>query len=176
MKIVEKIWLSGAAVVLQERGGDFIAAVDEADWSEGHGFYRGFFTAFRLRAGKDVWFHFPLPTPVIRDGQQLALAATSLLWEVLDGAELTWIVLQHGGMERMPLTERMAPVSSEPVPFDPPELWREYYPASDRRLSRFEMPAPMPLEFGLQLSIGVRAVDRDGTVRFYGAGAEFCAL
>lgn len=173
-EIVEKIWLPGAAVVLQERGSDFIAPVDGADWSDGCGFYRGFFTAFRIRAGKDVWFHFPLPTPVRRDGRSLALSGLTLLWETMDEAVLTWVVLQHGGMERLPLTERLAPVPSVPVPFDPPEKWREFYPASDRRLSTFPMPEPLPLSFGLQLSIGVRTGERDGTVRFYGAGAEFC--
>jgi hypothetical protein len=174
-KIIEKIWLPGAAVVLQERGAEFIAPVDGADWSEGCGFYRGFFTAFRLRAGRDVWFHFPLPTPTLRDGHALALSALSLLWETMDGASITWVVLQHGGMERLPLTERLAPVPSLPVPFDPPEKWREFYPPSNRQLSTFDMTEPLPLNFGLQLSIGVRAGETDGTVRFYGAGAEFCA-
>lgn len=172
--ISDSIWVPGAAVVLQERGSDFVAAADGANWSEGHGFYRGFFTAFRIRAGKDVWFHFPFPTPVRRDTKPLALVATTLLWETLDEAELTWIVLQHGGMERLPLTERLAPVVSDPVPFAPPEQWREYYPASNRRLSRFAMSEPLPLRFGLQLSVGVRAARQDGTVRFYGAGADFC--
>jgi hypothetical protein len=43
------------------------AAVDGADWSEVHSFHRGFYSAFRIRAVKDVWFHFPLPTPVKQD-------------------------------------------------------------------------------------------------------------
>ena len=172
--IVERIWVPSASVVLQERGADFIAPVDHADWSEGAGFYRGFFTAFRIRQGKDVWFHFPIPTPVERDGQQLALASVSLLWEVLDEADLTWVVLQHGGVERIPLTERLSSPPYTNIPFVPPEQWRAYYPDMQRRLSEFAMPAPLPLRFGLQLSVGVNAGTSDGTVRFYGAGAAFC--
>ena len=109
-----------------------------------------------------------------RDGQQLALASVSLLWEVLDEADLTWVVLQHGGVERIPLTERLSSPPYTNIPFVPPEQWRAYYPDMQRRLSEFAMPAPLPLRFGLQLSVGVNAGTSDGTVRFYGAGAAFC--
>lgn len=174
--IAERIWVPSAAVVPQQRGAQFIAPVDDADWSEGIGFNRGFFSAFRIRKGQDVWFHFPLPTPVQRGGRQVALASVSLLWETLDDAAITWVVLQHGGMDRLPLTERLVVPVSVKVPFDPPELWQEYYPASDRRLSEFTLPEPLPLQFGLQLSIGIGAAEQDGTIRFYGAGAAFCLV
>jgi hypothetical protein len=170
--IVERIWLPSAAVVPQERGPEYLEAVDGADWSEGVGFHRGFFSSFRVRAGKEMWFHFPLPTPVVRDGRPLALADVSLLWETLDGARIIWLVLQHGGMERRPLTERLAEPASVPVPFDPPEQWRQYYPASNRRLTEIPFDPPMPLRFGVQLCVGVSAADGVGTVRFYGAGAS----
>jgi hypothetical protein len=176
VKIVETVWVPSAAVVPQERGPEYLAPVDGADWSEGVGFNRGFFSAFRIRAGRDVWFHFPIPTSVHHNGEPLACSAVSLLWETLDDASITWVVLQHGGMERMPLTERLAEPPSEPVPFDPPEQWRDYYPASARRLTSLPLDPPLPLRFGLQLSIGVRAAERDGTVRFYGAGADFVSL
>lgn len=172
--IIERIWVPSAAVVPQQRGAEFIAPIDDADWSEGIGFNRGFFSAFGIRHGKDVWFHFPLPTPIERDGHTLALASISLLWETLEGAVISWVVLQHGGLERVPLTERLAETPYEDVPFAPPEKWREYYPASNRRLSRFPFAEPLPLQFGLQLSIGVSAPIHDGAVRFYGAGAAFC--
>jgi len=167
------VWLPSAAVVLQERGSDYIAAIDDAPWSQGHGFHRGFFSSFRIRAGKNVWFHFPLPTPTEANGVQRALDAVMLMWEVMDAAQINWIVLQHGGMERIPLTEIGNEPPFESVPFDPPELWREYYPKAARRLTRIAMEQPLPLRFGLQLSVGIQAADGDGTVRFYGAGAAF---
>lgn len=173
--IVERIWVPSAAVVPQERGPEYIAAVDGADWSEGVGFHRGFFSSFRIRPGKEMWFHFPLPTPVIRDGQALALADVSLIWETIDAAHIIWIVLQHGGMERLPLTERLAEPASAPLPFDPPEQWRQYYPAAARRLTEIPFDPPMPLSFGLQLCVGVSAGEAGGTVRFYGAGASIVA-
>lgn len=173
MRIVARHWVPSAAVVPQERGSEFLAPVDGADWSEGQGFHRGFFSAFRVRAGKDVWFHFPLPTPVEQEGRQLCLASLSLMWEAPDGACIGWIVAQHGGMERLPLTERLGPVPSEPVPFEPPELWREYYPASARRLTELTLAPPLPLRFGVQLCVMVTAQAQDATIRFYGAGAAF---
>lgn len=173
MGVTDRIWVPSAAVVPQERGPDYFAPVDGADWSDGFGWHRGFFSSFRLRAGKDAWFHFPLPTPVMRDGKPMALAELSLMWEVLDGARIHWLVLQHGGMERIPLTERQAEPPSEPASFDPPEQWRDYYPASARRLTTLPLASALPLRFGLQFCVGVSAGQADGTVRFYGAGAGF---
>jgi hypothetical protein len=174
--ITDRIWLSSAAVVPQERGTDYFAPVDGADWSDGFGWHRGFFSSFRLRAGKDAWFHFPLPTPTLRDGKPMALAELSLMWETVDSARISWLVLQHGGMERLPLTERLQEPPSEPVPFDPPEQWRDYYPASARRLTTLPFDPVLPLRFGLQLCVGVSAPERDGTIRFYGAGAGFAEV
>jgi hypothetical protein len=173
MGIVARHWVPSAAVVAQERGPEFLGPVDGADWSAGAGFHRGFFSAFRIKAGKDVWFHFPLPTPVELDGRGLFLASVSLLWECLEGARIGWIVAQHGGMERLPLTERMGEVPSEELPFEPPELWREYYPASARRLTELALTPRLPLRFGVQLCAMVTAPEAEGTVRFYGAGAAF---
>ena len=51
-KIIERVWVPGAAVRAQERGPDYLAPVDDADWSDGNGFHRGFFSNFRLRAGQ----------------------------------------------------------------------------------------------------------------------------
>jgi hypothetical protein len=173
MAIVARHWLPSAAVVPQERGPEYLAAVDGAEWSEGLGFHRGFFSAFRIRAGKDVWFHFPLPTPVELGGRPVWLDSVSLLWETDDDARIGWIVVQHGGMERLPLTERLAAPPAEPAPFDPPEQWRQYYPASDRRLTEIPVGPRVPLRFGIQLCVMVSAPERDGLVRFYGAGAAF---
>lgn len=173
MGVTDRIWVSSAAVVPQERGAEYFGPVDGADWSDGFGFHRGFFSSFRLRAGKDAWFHFPLPTPVMREGRSMALAELSLMWEVLDGARIHWLVLQHGGMERLPLTERLAEPASEAAPFEPPEQWRDYYPRSARRLTTLPLAPALPLHFGLQLSVGVSAPEADGTIRFYGAGAGF---
>ena len=174
--VTDRIWLPSAAVVPQERGTDYFAPVDGADWSDGFGWHRGFFSSFRLRAGRDAWFHFPLPTPVLRDGRQQALAEVSLMWEVTDGARINWLVLQHGGMERIPLPERMTEPPSEAVPFDPPEQWRQYYPPSARRLTTIPFDPVLPLRFGVQLCVGVTAPESDGTIRFYGAGAGFTDL
>ena len=173
MPVIERIWLPSAAVVPQERGSEYLGAVDGAEWSQGVGFHRGFFSAFRIRAGRDVWFHFPFPTPVERAGRPLSLHAVSLLWETLDGAKLSWLIVQHGGMERLPLSERLVEPSAVAVPLEPPEQWREYYPASARRLIEVVLPTPLRLRFGVQLCVMVSAPEGDATVRFYGAGAAF---
>lgn len=176
MRIISRQWVPSAAVRLQEQGPDYLAPVDDADWSEGVGFLRGFFSTFRIRAGRDVWFHFPLPTPVEQDGEQLFLDSVSLLWETLDGARIGWIVAQHGGCERLPLTERLAAPPAVPEPFAPPEQWRQYYPVMDRQRTDIALRPHLLLRFGVQLCVMVSApADADGAVRFYGAGAAFAS-
>lgn len=173
MTIVARHWLPGAAVVPQERGPEFLGPVDGADWSDGLGFYRGFFAAFRVRAGKSVWFHWPLPTPVEIQGKPLFLHSVSLLWECLDGARIDWMTVQHGGMDRIELTPRLSSPASVAVPFEPDPEFRPWCPVTDRRLSEISLAAPLPLRFGVQLCVMISAPDGDGAVRFYGAGAEF---
>lgn len=174
MDVIARHWVPAAAVVAQECGPDFLGMVDDAAWSEGRGFYRGFFTTFRIRAGKSVWFHWPLPTPVVLGGQRVALASASLLWEVMDGAAISWITVQHGGMDRIELTGRMQSPDAVPVPFTPAEEFRPYCPETHRQLSELPLPEPLVMQFGVQLCVMVSASEaQDGSIRFYGAGADF---
>ena len=174
MTIIDRQWVPAAAVRLQEQGPEYLAAVDDAEWSEGVGFLRGFFSAFRIRAGKDMWFHFPLPTPVEHNGQSLSLHSVSLLWETLDGAKIDWLVVQHGGCERLPLTDRLTSPPAVPEPFSPPEQWQQYYPAMNRQLTEIALTPSLPLRFGVQICVMVSApAEQDGIIRFYGAGAAF---
>ncbi|MDE2435605.1 MAG: hypothetical protein KGM49_05045 [Sphingomonadales bacterium] len=173
----QRLWVPAAAVVPQERGPDFLGAIDGAEWSDGGGLYRGFFTAFRIRAGKSLWFHFPLPTPVEQDGRPLSLQSISLLWECLDGATIGWMTVQHGGMERVELIPRLTSPAAILVPFEPELAFRQWCPVTDRQLSEIALAKPLPLRFGVQLCVMVSAPEaHDGTVRFYGAGATFSDL
>lgn len=170
----QQIWMPAAAVVPQERGTDFLGSVDGADWTEGSGLYRGFFSAFRIRAGKAVWFHWPLPTPVQCDGRAVVLTGVSLLWECGDSARIDWMTVQHGGMDRIELIPRMTSPASVAVPFEPEPEFRQWCPQTDRQLSEITLPAPLTLRFGIQMCVMVSVPeDGDGLVRFYGAGAAF---
>ncbi len=173
MTLHSRVWLPAAAVVPQERGPEYLGVVDGADWSEGNGFYRGFFATFRIKAGKSVWFHWPMPTPVEQDGKALALHSLSLLWECQDGARINWMTVQHGGMDRIELLPRLTSPAAVAVPFEPDEEFRPWCPVTDRQLSEIALPRPLPLRFGVQLCVMVSAAELDGTVRFYGAGADF---
>ena len=169
-------WIPSCAVVPQERGAEFIGVIDDADWSLGQGFHRGFCSSFHIRAGKAVWFHFPITTPAVVNGAPMALHELMLLWQVTDGAQLYWVTAQHGGMERMELTEAGAPIATRPEPFDVPEEMRERMAAFERRSSVFAFPEPLKLRFGVQLCVLIRCERAAGNVRFYGAGARFAAV
>ena len=111
---------------------------------------------------------------VEQNGRGLCLHSLSLLWECLDGAQIGWMTLQHGGMERIELTPRLASPASVSVPFEPEPEFKPYCPVTSRQLSEIALPQPLPLRFGVQLCVMVSAPeDSDGTVRFYGAGAAF---
>ena len=160
---VNEHWLAAAAVVPQQRGPDWLGGIDGEAWTEGHGYYRGFSSSFAIPADKEVWFHWPFQ---IAAGSRVS--GFKLLWEVEGDARIGWAVAHHGGSERLPLTERLAPLSGEPVPFAPPELRRDRYPPMHRILSDLPLPEPLSSRFAMQLCIMV-AGHAGGTVRFYGA-------
>lgn len=173
MAIVLRQWVPSAAIQAQERGPEFLGIVDDAEWSNGRGFYRGYFSAFRIKAGKSVWFHFPLPTTVELLGKPLWLAAVSLLWETLDGARVDWLTVQHGGMDRLELIGRGGTIPAEAQPFDVPADALGRIPETSRKLTEVQLREPLAVRFGVQLCVMITADDRDGTARFFGAGAAF---
>lgn len=176
MTIVSRQWVPGSTVVPQERGPEFLGPVDGAEWSDGLGFYRGFFASFAVKPGKDVWFHFPLPCEVERDGKALFLDSVSLLWECDGSARIGWMTVQHGGLERIAITGRMEEPPSVPMPHEVAEEDRKYFPVSHRRITEIALTPRLPLRFGLQLCVMVAGGESGGTVRFHGAGAAFSDL
>ncbi|BBF72038.1 hypothetical protein [Sphingomonas bisphenolicum] len=167
MGMTQELWLAPAAVQLQESGPDWLDVVDDKDWSNGGGFHRGFSSSFRVRPERKVWFHFPfqLPTGGVVD-------QVSLLWETEEGACISWVCVHHGGMHRQHVCEPNTPLTGTPEPFDPPELWRQFYPASNRLRTDLPVAPVIETRFGFQLCV---QVDGPGVVRFYGAGLRFTA-
>lgn len=171
-----EIWLPPAAIQIQEQGPEYFEVVDGKPWSDQTGFHRGFSTSFRIRAGKEVWFHFPFPTPVRQNtATEVHAESVSLLWETEGGAQISWVVLHHGGIHRQHLTEPGVPISGRPQPYEPPAQWRQYYPDCAPIKTDLAVEPPMRMEFGLQLCVLARAEEAPGTIRFYGAGVIFSA-
>lgn len=160
-----EFWLAPAAAVPQEAGPEWLGVVDGSPWTDGRGFYRGFSSSFAVQPEKDVWFHWPFQ---IAAGTRLT--GFKLLWETEGAARIGWAVAHHGGSERIPLTERLADLSGDAVPFDPPELWRDRYPPMQRILSALPLAEALTTRFGVQLCIMVSG-NTGGTIRFYGAAA-----
>jgi hypothetical protein len=157
----EEVWLAPAAMVVQERGPEWMEVVDDKPWSSDSGFHRGFCSSFRIRPERQVWFHFPFQLPAGR-----VVDGASLLWEASEGAMLTWACVHHGGLERQHLCDPGVPMTGVAEPFDPPEQWRQYYPEHARLRTDLAV-APIAVRYGVQLCI---LADGPGIVRFYGAG------
>jgi len=162
MGLSQELWLAPAAVQLQESGADWIDVVDDQPWSQGRGFHRGFSSSFRIRPDRKIWFHFPFQLPAGSLVDQV-----SLLWESEEGAILSWVCVHHGGMERQHLCPPNQPMTGTPEPFDPPEMWRHYYPACNRLRTDLPISPAITTRFGFQLCV---QADGPGIVRFYGAG------
>jgi hypothetical protein len=165
-----EIWMPSAAVRSQHTGDTVFDLVDDHPGSEFGGFYRGFTTSFKLRAGKDCWFHFPITTPSMIAGVPLALARLSLLWETQDAAVIEWVTMHHGGQTRLELSPRQTPIQGELQASRQDPRW----PAMAMRRTDWRIDPVLPVAMGIQLCIFVRAADAPGIVRFYGAGASFC--
>lgn len=163
--MTQELWLAPAAVQLQESGADWLDIVDDQPWSQGGGFHRGFSSSFRVRPNRKVWFHFPFQLPAGGIVDQV-----SLLWETQDGACISWVCVHHGGMDRQHLCEPNIALTGVPEPFDPPEMWRQYYPPSHRLRTDLPVDPVIETRFGVQLCV---QVDGPGVVRFYGAGLRF---
>jgi len=166
-----QFWVSGAAVRNQQSGPDYFDVVDDQPWSDRDGFHRGFASSFRLRAGREAWFHIPLPTAsALPDAATLAVDSVTLLWESEGAARIGWVTMHHGGAHRVELSERLGEVGGtlQPAPAT------ERGPKCAMLRSDFPVRPRLPIVFGLQLSVMVLTpADADGTIRFYGAGASF---
>ncbi|WP_375195302.1 hypothetical protein [Sphingobium sp.] len=158
---MHEIWLAPAAVQLQEIGPDWLDIVDEKDWTTGFGFHRGFSSSFRVRPGRQVWFHFPFQ---LQSGIRVDQA--SLLWETEEAARISWVCVHHGGMQRQHLCEPNVPLTGTPAPFDPPAEWRQFYPPSNRLRTDLPVEPAITTCYGMQLCV---LVDGPGIIRFYGA-------
>lgn len=167
MGVNQEIWVSPAAVQLQEQGPDYLDIVDDQPWSAQSGFHRGFSSSFRIRPERKLWFHFPFQLPT-----QVTVHRALLLWETEGDAAINWVCVHHGGMHRQHLFEPGAPLTGTPVPFDPPEQWRHFYPASHRLLSDLPIAPAIDSRFGVQLCV---LAEGPGVVRFYGAGLSILA-
>jgi hypothetical protein len=165
-----EIWVPSAAVRGQHQGSEIFDVVDEHPGSELTGFYRGFSASFRLRAGKDSWFHFPIATPAMIAGAPLALERLSLLWETDEAASIGWVTMHHGGQTRIELSPRNRPIEGELHSVQQDPRW----PRMAMRRTDWSIDPPLPVAMGIQLCVWVSAGDAAGIVRFYGAGASFC--
>lgn len=164
-----QFWAASSAVRAQDTGPEYFDIVDEHPGSDVMGFYRGFSTSYRLRAGRGTWFHIPLPTPAMIAGEPVKLSGVTLLWDVEDHARITWVTLHIGAATRIELSPHLNTVNgSVEMEFETPHGLKL------RTLrTEFELDQPVPVTMGVQLCVQAEAGEASGVLRFYGAGAAF---
>lgn len=158
MPEVTRIWAPGNIARNQQAGPEFLLPFEEKPLSEQYGFAGGFATSFKVAAGKDIWVHFPFQAPVSLPGaRELYLAETYLLFETKNGAEIGWVTVHHGGVQRIELTPRL-------------KLLTGCHVDGLDEVNTFKLTPRMKLSFGVQMCVFVRAPQTDGEISFYGAG------
>lgn len=158
----------------------------DVNWSDINGLPRGFGMTFRGKnsmthgfggtsttgpfdaadpfrfSQKGYWFHFGIPTPVISAGSRARLLRVFTMWDATDGV--------------LPLAMHVwdGPSRVATLPFASGRGRSGLAGTGDLvdGITRFNLPAPHTVIFGIGLSIGV-AFQRDGDITFSTAGADF---
>lgn len=158
MPEIARIWAPANIARNQQAGPEFLLPFEEKPLSDQYGFAGGFATSFKLAAGKEIWVHFPFQTPTMLPGApDIYLAQASLLFETKNGAEIGWVTVHHGGVQRVELTPRLKILTGRHI--DGPD-----------DVNTFPVRPRIRLSFGIQMCVFVRAPETDGEISFYGAG------
>jgi hypothetical protein len=158
MPEVASIWAPGNIVRNQQAGAKFLLPFEDKPLSDQYGFAGGFATSFTIAQGKEVWFHFPFQTPVALPGApRIYLAEARLLFETKRGAEIAWVTVHHGGLQRIELTPRLTILSGRHVD-------------GLDEVNTFPLRPRLKLTYGVQMCVLARAPEAAGDVSFYGAG------
>lgn len=190
MPIVQ-MWVSGYTAVAQNVGGgglgsndgplrnfDYELHIPQHDYQDIVGFRTGDGVQFRGKRDRDVWFHFPVPTPTtgeIEDiGAHPQVLSVSVLWQTTNGAVLQHLHAWDGARARI-FQQNDLNVSGDFTGTDEAEPNPSWHRKLLRHKNYFVMDPPMDIFYGLGISANIRfASDSDnGVVRFTGAGAAF---
>ena len=86
-------WVHGFAVVPDQMGKPLLELVDRRSFTDVTGWRRGDGVFFRISGHQSLWFHVPIPTPVIVEDRRATLGRVMALFRidngVLDAVQVT---------------------------------------------------------------------------------------
>jgi hypothetical protein len=144
------LWTSSAAV-----------RPERYDGGLEQGTHSGGTSSFRIPAGQEVWFHFPIPTAWQILDTSLYLERVAVLWETDDNTEISEVVAYHGATERYPLSSKS-------------QRGSHLVAGEENTYQVRDMGGSRPKTgYGVQASLKVRSTGQAGTITFGGAGATY---
>jgi len=181
------VFVPGYVAMAQNVGGAAIGTGDgpllnlevpQHDYQDVVGFREGFGVQFRGKRDRDVWFHFPVPTPSVSDQDAVEwsphpkVIRVFVLWRTSDGAVIEYVDAWDGGRAQLLHSGRLS-LEGDWSGTDAAEGGWHRKVQPDK--NRFEIKPAADVYYGLGISVNVRfASDSDnGIVHFMGAGADF---
>lgn len=111
---LQAMWVHGnsASIQLNDRGRGEGEDVDGVRWTAVEGLRLGWGVQYRCQAGSSYWFHFPIPTPVIKDGGRAHLRRVMILFTSDPGVTLGAVDVWDGPGQpeytRIPAADNLA--------------------------------------------------------------------
>lgn len=187
--MVTQIFVQGNAVRSQKVGGANITSPGpllqvedetEVPWTDVNGYPQGWGTTFHAKSRvepasfNDLWFHFPMPTLVLFENKRVELQRVHILFETT----------RHGHSKQVDVWYGRTRIFTRPnlnfPPGAPTELPGPQNLGSTliEGQNSFTLPTNTQglfptITFALGISILIRFFDGDGSVTFFGAGADF---
>lgn len=127
----------------------------------------GWGTVVELKPGTIQWFHIPLPTPVIHEGNRLQLVRFFLLW-MIEGEALLDLVHLYDGWQKLV-------TAFNGIDQYGPEGLLKFGPGDHRKIdaqSKFELSQPRLCETGFGISFRVNCTG-NAVLTVSAAGADF---
>jgi hypothetical protein len=88
-------WVHGSAVVPDQMGNPPLEIVDGRSFTDVTGWRRGDGIFFRIKANNQLWFHVPIPTPVIVEDRRATLGRVMALFQI-DNGKLDFVQVTDG--------------------------------------------------------------------------------
>jgi hypothetical protein len=183
------VWVPGYVAMPQNVGGGGIGTSDGPlrnfddeplampfhDYQDIVGFRTGSGVQFRGKSGRDVWFHFPIPSPSSAGSENSTFALVAqrarLMWSSRGGTRLQSLHVWDGARARV-LTLDGLNLAGDFSGRDNPQR-PFFHPFLSPNETDFELEAEIFYGLGISVLIAFPVGSEDGVIEFNSAGARF---
>lgn len=148
-------WIPGYSFAAQTMGGPPLNWSGQ-NYTDVNGLREGFGVTFHLQGGKNNFFHCPIPTPVIVEGQRADLDRVMVLFNLPQGASINSVHVWDGP-NRILQRDGLNITGNHSTGLDPDNIFDVHHAG---------------IQWGVGISVLVSTV-QDADIHFVSAGADF---